>query len=226
MQTARKTGRPMQKLKRKATITEMLFVLFGIIISLIIFASPMEAGVKWLFNLPGPGERSFNTMFDLSNKIGGMAQNSMEAMQLMIEEESIIAAFAKNSPKIIFDDGSYIVEFERPDSCTAGKACLCYCKGGVEAEATKMSFSMVGFGAPGAGNYKITCKQDKLSCKTLDSIDYPSLIDKQTFGSDVARRYQLKGGLLFGPGPESTVYVEKNKGDIVGICYVRPCVTA
>ena len=209
----------------RITLTFLLFLILGIIL----FGPLAMAGVKALLGMPTRGETDAAGLANLVQKIGDSRnpEGAMESMLFMIDDNSFLAAFSKNSDSIAVSSRNWKLQYARPANCEKGKACICYCKNGADADVKWISpalrgvLSLVG----GLPTDKLLCSnpEKRLQCNPIDGIDFPAKISKDQFGASSSGSYSLEGGILFGPGPESAIYVEKGKGDMVGICYVRPC---
>jgi hypothetical protein len=209
----------------RITLTFLLFLILGIIL----FGPLAMAGVKTLLGMPTRGERDAADLTALVQKIGDSrnAEGTMESMLFIIDDKSFLAAFSKNSDQITIISRDWKLQYARPANCEKGKACMCYCRSGADADVKWISsalrgvLSLVG----GLPTDKLLCSnpEKRLQCTPIDGIDFPAKISKDQFGASSGGSYSLEGGIILGPGPESAIYVEKGSGDMVGICYVRPC---
>jgi hypothetical protein len=179
----------------------------------------------------------FFDLVDLIDDIGREQPGAFADLTLVMDKESAIIGFARNAGEVSFErtsfrpDGSKFIKansvFPRPQSSECGDegACLCLCQ-----EFTTDA-------DPGRDSHAELRCAGKLICKVLSTElpVAPFLSQFKLTFPDPDYNYYYTGGFYFkGFGQEPTsryvpavprrslIFVEKGKGDLVGLCFEEP----
>ncbi len=166
-------------------------------------------------------ERGFETYNELTAAITDMkfeSPGSRKSVLAAIDKQSAIMGFAKDSNGVALVDAVSLASLvaARPAKCEQGKACVCICRD------YEMAWTAI------AAGFK--CNED-LICTRFDNITFPYKMKEEDYGTD----YGVEGGFFIGRDPlllgadadrYSSIFVEKGIGNLIGICFDTPCITA
>jgi hypothetical protein len=199
--------------------------LFAIILMIIIFYYPVQGAVKYVLGGPTAVEKSVSRLQATINEVANSPDKDVVLpSSIKMSSEQAIIGFTKSASEVRYNVKLHLdYSFERPTSCGADKACLCYCEKGFKEKFTSQMGKPVG----------LRCDEDKLVCEPVEAVDFPAFTEGEAFGGSSAslrHNYKFEGGFILQRNSDVSMektgdwpiaYVKKLESNIVAVCTVR-----